>query len=109
LAKQKDTQIMTENFDFLQEQAGVKPSRVSGERLKSDIDPEWLKEIDGIICIGLSYDDRGLLGWYKKINPAGKIISLDFNQPSYLGVDDYLVQGDLQTTLPEVEKQLNEN
>ncbi len=104
LAKLKQTKILTENFDLLQERTGVKPYHTEEALLRKDIEPEWFKEIDAIICIGLSYDDRGLLAWYKENNPSGKIVSLDLAQPAYLGEDDFWVKGNLQKTLPQIEK-----
>lgn len=106
LAKFKSTKILTENFDLLQERTGIKPYHTEGASLKKDIDPKWFSDIDAIVCVGLSLDDRGLLAWYKANNPSGKIISLDLNQPTYLGEEDFLVKGDLQKILPEVEKQI---
>lgn len=106
LAKIKQTKILTENFDLLQERTGVKPYHTEGASLKKDIDPSWFGEVDAIVCVGLSYDDRGLLAWYKANNPSGKIISLDLERPTYLGKDDFWVKGDLQKILPEVEKQI---
>jgi hypothetical protein len=104
LAREKGAQIMTENFDFLQERAGVDPYRISGPRLKKEIDPEWLRNIEAVVCIGLSYDDRGFLGWYKENNPKGKIISVNLRQPSYLGNEDIFIQGDLQAIVPAIEE-----
>lgn len=106
LAQIKKTKILTENFDLLQEHAGIRPYHTEGSSLKKDIDPKWFGEVDAIVCVGLSYDDRGLLAWYKANNPSGKIISLDLRRPTYLGEDDFLVKGDLQKILPEVEKQI---
>lgn len=105
IVKIKQTKILTENFDLLQERTGIKPYHTENSTLKKDIDPKWFGEIDAIICVGLSYDDRGLLTWYKTNNPSGKIISLDLKQPTYLGEDDFLVKGDLQKILPKIRKQ----
>lgn len=96
LACLKHTQIVTENLDYLHEYTGIMPYRINGEHLREQVDPSSLQEIDYIICIGLSFDDRGFLGWYKAHHPNGKIIAIDLIQPSYLGNEDYLVLGDLQ-------------
>ncbi len=96
LAQSKKAQIVTENLDYLHEYTGIKPYRVYAEEVRASIDPRTLQQIDYIICIGLSFDDRGFLGWYKEHNPSGKIIAIDLKQPSYLGDEDFLVQGDLQ-------------
>jgi NAD-dependent SIR2 family protein deacetylase len=107
IVKIKQTKILTENFDLLQERTGIKPYHTENATLKKDINPKWFGEIDAIICVGLSYDDRGLLTWYKTNNPSGKIISLNLKQPRYLGEDDFLVKGDLQKILPKIRKQIN--
>ena len=82
----------------------MKAIHISGPWLRENIKPEWLKEIDGVITIGLSYDDRGFLGWYKENNPNGKIIAIDLEQPSYLGNEDFILKGDCQEILPELEE-----
>ncbi len=65
LALFKKTQILTENFDFLQERAGVVSFRADCSKFKKEVEVDELKQIDAVICIGLSCDDRGFLGWYK--------------------------------------------
>jgi len=105
LAQKLKVKIFSENVDHLQEGAGVRPVRISGPFLKENVQVEWSKDLDAIISIGLSHDDRAFLGWYKENNPAGKIISIDLVQPSYLGNEDFLVKGDLQKLIPELEKE----
>ncbi len=102
LALLKKTQIVTENLDLLHERTGIKPYRVDAQHLQTEIDPSSLKNIDYLICVGLSYDDRGFLGWYKKHHPQGIIIAIDLGTPTYLGNEDYLYQGDLQTAVPNL-------
>ncbi len=102
LVKSKQTQLLTENLDFLQEATGVIPYRPNGDYLSKQVDPASLREIDYIICIGLSFDDKGFLGWYKKNHPKGKIISIDLISPSYLGDEDYFLKGDLQKIVPKM-------
>jgi NAD-dependent SIR2 family protein deacetylase len=104
LAQKLNVKIFTENVDHLQENAGVRPVRISGPWLKENVRAEWLRNLDAIITVGLSHDDRAFLGWYKENNPAGKIIAIDLTQPSYLGDEDFLVKGDLQKLIPELEK-----
>jgi len=62
LAQKLNSKILSENFDHLQEGSGVEAIRISGPWLKANIQPEWLKNIDAVITIGLSDDDRGFLG-----------------------------------------------
>jgi len=96
IAQKIKSQIFTENVDHLQEKAGVKAVHLTGPWLKENIQPEWLKDVDVVVTVGLSYDDRGFLGWYKENNPNGKIIAINLNQPSYLGNEDFLLKGDCQ-------------
>jgi len=105
LAQKLKAQIFTENVDHLQERAGVKAIHLTGPWLKENVRPEWLKDIDVVITVGLSYDDRGFLGWYKENNPKGKIIAVNLNQPSYLGNEDFILKGDCQKIIPELEKE----
>jgi NAD-dependent SIR2 family protein deacetylase len=105
LAQKLNVKIFSENVDHLQEGAGVRPVRISGPWLKENIQIGWLKDLDAIITVGLSYDDRAFLGWYKENNPAGKIVSINLSQPTYLGDEDFLVKGDLQKLIPELEKE----
>jgi NAD-dependent SIR2 family protein deacetylase len=106
LAQKLKCKIFTENNDTLQEKTGVRAEHISGRWLGENIQREWLKEIDAVITIGLSVDDRGFLGWYKENNPSGKIIAINLNQPSYVGDEDFLLKGDLQKIIPELEKNL---
>ncbi len=95
--------ILTENLDLLHERSGIVPQRIIASQFKKVIKPEWLKEIDAVVCIGLSYDDKGFLSWYKQNNPEGTLIAIDFKQPSYLGNKDFLLEGNLQEILPIVQ------
>ncbi len=105
LAQKLKSQIFTENIDHLQERAGVKAIHLTGPWLKENVKPEWLKDINVVITVGLSYDDRGFLGWYKENNPDGKIVAVNLGQPSYLGNEDFILRGNCQKVIPELEKE----
>lgn len=98
----KKTQILTENFDFLHQRTGILPFCMDASLLRQKVSPLDLKTVDAVICIGLSHDDRGFLGWYKKHNPQGLIIAFDIGLPDYLGTEDFLVKGDAQETVKTV-------
>ena len=104
LAQKIKSQILTENVDHLQERTGIKAIHLTGPWLKENIRPEWLKDIDVVVAVGLSYDDRGFLSWYKENNQNGKIVAINLDQPSYLGDEDFLLKGDCQKIVPELEK-----
>ena len=94
--------LLTENLDSLHEQTGIMPYRLSKHENKDAIHPDDLQKIDFVVCVGLSHDDRGFLAWYKKHHPQGRIVALDLKAPSYLGDEDYLLEGDLQQTCLEL-------
>lgn len=106
IALAKRAQILTENFDLLHEHAGIKALHIDGPWLRANVGPDDFKNIDVIVCVALSYDDRGFLGWYKMHNPNGVIIALDLITPFYLGNEDFLLKGDCQKTLPELQQVL---
>ena len=108
LAQKLKSQIFTENVDHLQEKAGVRAMYLTGPWLEENVQPEWLRDIDAVVTIGLSYDDRGFLSWYKENNPNGKIIAVNLNQPSYLGNDDFMLRDDCQKIIPELERKFTE-
>ena len=97
-----NTRLVTENLDCLHEASGIFPYRIEAKHLREEIVAKSLAQFDYIICVGLSFDDRGFLGWYKEQNPQGKIIAIDLFQPSYLGDEDYWLIGDLQTLIPNI-------
>lgn len=99
LAQHMNAQIITENFDFLQQRCGVMPYCITADSLRNNVSSQDLQAVDVVVCIGLSHDDRGFLGWYKRHNPQGIIIAFDMGMPRYLGAEDFLVQGDAQETL----------
>ena len=98
----RGTRLITENLDCLHEASGILPYRVNAQQLREEVGGKSTAQYDYIICVGLSFDDRGLLGWYKEQNPKGKIVAIDLFQPSYLGDEDYWLMGDLQTLIPEM-------
>jgi hypothetical protein len=68
-----------------------------------------LESFNYIICVGLNFDDRGFLAWYKEQNPQGIIIALDFYKPSYLGDEDFWFDKNLHTLLMELSKKVTSN
>lgn len=99
IAEEKSVAIITENVDLLQQRTGVDLIFAYSDQLSSISVQDW-QEVDGILCIGLSHDDRGLLAWYKQHNPNGKLIAIDLKVPNYLSNNDFIYQGDIQKLLP---------
>ena len=106
IALRKQSPLFTENLDHLHERSGVSPNRIDTKTLRTKENEEKLKQLDAVICLGLSHDDRGFLAWYKSVNPNGIIIAIDLKQPNYLGSEDYFCEGDLQFALPWLNAQL---
>jgi NAD-dependent SIR2 family protein deacetylase len=106
LALFKNTKIVTENLDCLHEYSGILPYRIDAKQLREELGSSQLHQIDYIICVGLSYDDRGFLGWYKRHNPKGKIIAINLGNPSYLGDEDLIIREDLQCLIPSLENKI---
>lgn len=110
IALLKQTQIVTENFDFLHQRSGIMPYCIDANSLrKNNVSSQDLQSIDAVICIGLSHDDRGFLNWYKKHNPQGIIIAFDIGMTDYLDNEDFLVIGDAQETISSLRDYLFAN
>jgi len=103
LAKKLHCKVFTENVDKLHEKTGILPMRPTGDWMKEYIQKEWLKDIDVVVTAGLSSDDRAFLAWYKENNPNGKIAAINMEQPRYVGDEDFLLKGDLQEIIPQLE------
>ncbi len=98
LANLKKIKIFTENLDHLHQKTGFDVIAVTSE-LKG---LEMLKDIDFVVCLGLSRDNRGFLAKFKEYNPAGRIIAIDLKQPNYLGSEDVWYEADLQEAVPQL-------
>ena len=105
IAEKKSISILTENVDLLQQRTGIEPIHVHSKKLHS-IPKKSLQEIDAIVCIGLSRDDRGLLAWYKQNNPKEILIAINQETPNYLSKNDYICLEDLQKVLPFIAEQI---
>jgi NAD-dependent SIR2 family protein deacetylase len=123
IALRYNSHIITSNKDKLHEQTGIKawdvmrgaygapwlgkrPIPESGNFVYLKANPQWLKDIDFVICVGMSGDVIGFLAWYKKHNPNGIIIAINKSELPYLGNEDYLIQGDIQEILPALARSL---
>ncbi|MBI5655136.1 hypothetical protein HZC53_05815 [Candidatus Uhrbacteria bacterium] len=106
IAKKLKCKIFTENLDRLHELTGIRSIHVDAAEISESVQEDWMRGLDAIVTVGLRTDDNGLLAWYKKLNPKGKIIAMNLEQPVYAGAQDYLLKGDLQQTVPELERTL---
>ena len=96
IAQHKSIAIVTENVDLLHQRAGSEPKMPH----PGMCEPDDVKAVSVIVCVGLSHDDRGFLAYFKKHNPEGVIIAIDKGNPDYLSSNDFIVREDLQIVLP---------
>lgn len=101
----RSARLLTENLDQLHQKTGITPLCVQTDHVKQEISLDELKAVDAIVCIGLSQDAKGFLGWYKEHNSRGKIIAIDLKQPSYLSDGDVWLEGDIQKIIPMLKGQ----
>jgi len=93
--------LITENLDKLHQKTGLTPivlashDNYSRGKFSERIRKEVLKS-DALITIGLNSDESGFLRFYKKLNPRGKIISVNLKNTDYLSDDDLILIGDIQ-------------
>ena len=93
--------LITENLDQLHQKTGLTPivlasnDNYSRGKFSEKIKDEVLKS-DAVITLGLNSDESGFLKYYKKLNPEGKIISINLQNTDYLSDDDLILIGDIQ-------------
>lgn len=102
LSQEFEAHVLTENIDFIHEQTGIKPIHLTGQWQREGIESEWLKDVDVIIVVGLGYDNKGFLRWYKENNHSGRIVAINVDQPPYLNQDDFIIRGDAQKVVPDL-------
>ncbi len=106
LAKYKNCQILTGNFDLLHERSGVIPIRVFSDSMEQDLTADRLREVDMIVYIGASRDIRGTIDRYKKAKPEGVVVAINQEIPRFLTDQDFVLLGDIQEILPLLQQQL---
>lgn len=102
IAQHKNIAVVTENVDLLQQRAGSRPIMPR----PGMCEPDDVKAVNVIVCVGLSHDDRGFIAYFKKHNPEGVIIAIDKGNPDYLSSTDYIVREDLQIVVPVIAEYL---
>ena len=100
------SQITTSNFDNLHQKYEILPVQIKNElrkdSWKKELNQNIAQHIDAIICIGSRTDPTAFLSKYKKLNSLGVIVSIDKEQPFYLGNDDFFIKGDIQKIVPKL-------
>lgn len=94
--------LATENLDRLHQNANA--NVILRKNIDDEISDEELSLTPYIVTLGLQSDDSGLLHRYRRVNPTGKIISLNISPPPYLDDTDYYLYGDIQETVPQIEQ-----
>ena len=95
-------------MDVLFEYADIKPYRVHMEQTDEEWNGDVFRDVDVILCVGNARDIYGgMLHKYKEARPDGIIVALNLEQPSFLGPEDYIVQGDVQEVLPQLALLIN--
>jgi NAD-dependent SIR2 family protein deacetylase len=107
LSQRIGCQIVSGNFDRLHERTGIRPYRLSDHKWTRELTVSDYKEIDLIVCLGMSHDIDGFLASYKQNNPGGRLLAVDYKTPDFLGSDDYFLEGDLQKLLPVLAQELS--
>jgi len=99
-----NAQLVTTNFDPYFELSNIRPYDLWAEDEQQG-SPEVLREISIIAVIGCGEDSLHFLKRYKQHNPAGVIIAFNTNHNlDYLTNTDFLLQGDVQLTIPELHR-----
>lgn len=99
ICKEKHIILFTENYDKLHQKTWINPIKNINKSIDNQDNQEYFRNLDFIITVGLRQDDRWFLWLYKKLNPNGKIISLNLDKSEYLSDNDYLLKWDLHETL----------
>ncbi len=95
----QNVQLFTENFDLLHQRAGIIPIIPEWPWFEKNLSLEEIRQIEYVVTVGLSEDDRGLLAYLRKHNPQIIIISINPNLVSYLGQQDIWFADDCQKIL----------
>jgi NAD-dependent SIR2 family protein deacetylase len=101
LIQKRGQLLITENLDQLHQKTGLTPIVLAGNdnysqgEFSERIREEVLRS-DFVITIGLNSDESGFLKFYKKLNPDGKIISINLKNTNYLSDDDFILKEDIQ-------------
>ena len=99
IAKDINKIVFTENLDFLHQKTWLDPVLPN---TKYFTDTKSIRNIDYIITVWLSCDDRWMLAYIREHNPIMKIISINQEYSNYLSNEDYLLKWDCQKILPEL-------
>lgn len=67
--------VFTENLDLLHQKTGINVIAMKpANQMKPYLNEDQLRQLDCIVCTGLSHDDRGFIAYLREINPNIRII-----------------------------------
>ena len=107
IAKKINSSVITGNFDMLQQKTGLIPFRIQGH-----IYPKYREnfkknssKIEVLFVIGCGVDIRGQIAEFRKTNSNLKVVAIlyDLKIPAYLKKNDFVVFGDLNKILPQLD------
>lgn len=104
----KPMPVFTENHDLLHQKTGINVMQMrAAPVMKAELDMDAIKNLDCIVCTGLSHDDRGFLAYLREINPNIKIIgnALPGQKPDFIDDEnplDIYLPGDAHEILPKL-------
>lgn len=105
----KETIVFTENIDLKHEAKGSRLKAVHMDSDEESFNKVKLRapDIEVLVTVGLSKDDRAIIQFLKRENPELKIVAFTLSDetiPDYLDENDAVVLGDVQENLPKVAK-----
>lgn len=100
IAKKMNKVVFTENLDLLHQRSWVK-AYVPDTEIFNDT-----PQIDFIVTMWLSHDDRWMLAYCRKENPQIRFISINPQKVEYLSNNDIWCNGDCQILVPQLEQLL---
>ncbi len=103
-----DTPVFTENLDLLHQKTGVEVMPMKpAEEMKAQLNEDALRQLDTIVCTGLSHDDRGFIAYLREINPGITIVgnALPGQKPIFIdetNPNDIYLAGNAHEILPRL-------
>eukprot|EP00927_Polykrikos_kofoidii_P079345 TRINITY_DN76129_c0_g1_i1.p1 TRINITY_DN76129_c0_g1~~TRINITY_DN76129_c0_g1_i1.p1 ORF type:complete len:428 (-),score=75.28 TRINITY_DN76129_c0_g1_i1:53-1303(-) len=99
--------VVTTNSDTLLEHAGVEPSRlVTHAQVEAVLSAHALRDRSVLICIGVGDDHKAIISRFRQLRPDGIVAAFVLGTiKPYLSPADWLVEGDVQLTLPKLAEQ----
>ncbi len=102
IAKNKNCPVLKADFDCFLEKTGIPVWNISKDDIQALLISPEFAQIEYFLCLGIDYDDRGILAYYKAVCPQGRIIAIHPTIPAYLGNEDFIVLDNLEKAIPQL-------